>query len=83
MQLDVIRRFVNVRPFKPLVFHIDNGEKQVIKHPEIIVTADMIIAVDDEGLPVIIAPEAVSSIHRAKNTTRRARRDSKRTISKR
>ncbi len=80
MNLNVIRRFVNSQPFKPLVFHLDNGEKQLIKHPEIIVTEDMIIAVDDDGLPVILAPEAISSIHRTRST---ARRRPRRTASRR
>jgi len=67
MNLEVIRKYVSARPFKPLVFHLENGEQQLVKHPEILVTEIVIIAVDDEGLPVIIAPEAISAIHYAPN----------------
>ncbi len=73
MNLNVIRKYVSDRPFKPLVFHLGNGEKQLLRHPEIIVTEIVVIAVDDEGLPVIIAPEAISAIHYAQNRTRRVR----------
>ena len=70
MDVEVIRRFVDARPFRPLVFNLDNGEKHHIRHPEIILTDDMIIAVDDDGLPVVLAPEAISSIHRARGMAR-------------
>ena len=66
MNLEVIRKYASARPFKPLVFHLEHGDKQIVKHPEIIITELVIIAVDDEGLPVIIAPEAVSAIRYAK-----------------
>jgi hypothetical protein len=35
MDLEVIRKTLNDRPFRPIVFHLENGEKQVVKHPEI------------------------------------------------
>ncbi len=73
MNLEVIRKYVSARPFKPLVFHLENGEKQIVKYPEIIVTEVVIMAADDEGLPVIIAPEAISAIHYAPNKPSRPR----------
>jgi hypothetical protein len=71
MDINVIRKVLSDRPFKPIVFHLENGEKQLIKHPEIIVTDVMIVAVDDDGLPVFIKPEAVSAIRHPRRTTRR------------
>jgi hypothetical protein len=71
MDLEVIRRVLSDRPFKPIVFHLENGEKQLIKHPEIIVTEAMIVAVDDDGLPVFIKPEAISAIRHPRRTARR------------
>lgn len=73
MNLKLIRKYVSARPFKPLVFHLENSDKQIVKHSEIIITEIVISARDDEGLPVIIAPEAVSAIHYAKDNARRAR----------
>lgn len=73
MSFDAIRRFVSARPFKPLVFHLDNGEKQIVNHPEIIVTGMMIVSVDDHGQLIDIAPEAVSAVRYALSTNRRMR----------
>lgn len=73
MKLELIRKYVSARPFKPLVFHLENGDKQIVKHPEIIITEIVIMAADDRGFPVIIAPEAVTSIHYAPEKVRRAR----------
>lgn len=70
MNIEVIRKVLGTRPFKAVVFHLENGEKQVITHPEIIVTDVMIMAADDDGLPVLIAPEAVSAIRRLRRTVR-------------
>ncbi len=73
MNVNEIRRLAQQRPFKPLLFQLDNGTKQLIKHPEIIITEVVIMAADDKGFPVIIAPEAVTSIHYAPAKAHRAR----------
>lgn len=73
MSLDAVRRFVNARPFKPLVFHCENGEKHQVNYPEIIVTEMMIVSVDDHGQLIYIAPEAVSAVRYARSTNRRIR----------
>jgi len=67
MDIEIIRKKLNERPFKPIVFHLENGEKQVIRHPEVVVTDIMVMAADDDGLPVLITPEAITAIHIAKN----------------
>jgi hypothetical protein len=67
MDLEVIRKTLNERPFRPIVFHLDNGEKQVVKHPEILVSEINVIALDDDGRPVFIKPEAITAIHYARN----------------
>lgn len=74
MNFNEIRRIVGARPFEPLVFHLDNGETQRINHPEIIVTDVMVIAVDDIGKPVYIAPEAITAIRHAPKASRRLKR---------
>jgi hypothetical protein len=62
MQVSEIRKQLSVRPFKPIEIHLDNGETYVITHPEVIVTDIIIVAVDDNGEVVYIAPEAISAI---------------------
>lgn len=62
MRISQIRQWVNARPFKPIVFHLDNGEKQVINHPEFLVTKFKIVALDDKGLPVLMTPESIVDI---------------------
>jgi hypothetical protein len=71
MDFNEIRRLVSARPFEPLVFYLDNGDKHFVKHPEIIVTDVMVITVNDKGKPVYIAPEAISAIRPARRATRR------------
>ncbi len=83
MNVNEIRRLVQQRPFKPIIFHLDNGEKQLVNHPETIVTEIMIVSVDDNGQLIYIAPEAVSAVRYAPNPRRRARRGNKPTKSKR
>lgn len=62
MNIEEIRQVVKRKPFKPFVFSLDNGEKHAVKHPEIIVTDVLIMTVNDQGKPVLIASEAVTSI---------------------
>ena len=62
MNVEKIREVVRQRPFKPFVFHLDNGEKHFVKHPEIAVGIEFIMTVDENGHSVLIAPEAVTSI---------------------
>lgn len=69
MDLEVIRKTLNERPFRPIVFHLDNSEKQVAKHPEILVSEINVITLDDDGRPVFIKPEAITAIHYARNAT--------------
>jgi hypothetical protein len=47
---------------KPIVFHLDNGKRQLIKNPQFIVTKVMVAAVDDKGLPVLMTPESIVDI---------------------
>jgi hypothetical protein len=62
MDVERIREVVRRRPFKPIVFHLENGEKHFVKHPEIVVGIEFIMTVDETGHSVLITPEAVSSI---------------------
>jgi predicted RNase H-related nuclease YkuK (DUF458 family) len=84
MDLEIIRKTLNERPFRPIVFHLDNGEKQVVKHPEILVSEINVITLDDDGRPVFIKPEAITAIHYARNATApRTPRSRKRATSRR
>lgn len=83
MNVNEIRRLVQQRPFKPLVFHLDNGEKQIVNHPEIIITERMIVSVDDYGQLIYIAPEAVNAVRYAPSSKSRIRGGRKSTKPKR
>jgi len=62
MNVEKIREVVRRRPFKSFVFHLDNGEKHLVKHPEISIGIEFIATVDENGHSVLITPEAVTSI---------------------
>jgi hypothetical protein len=62
MNVNEIRKLVKQRPFKPFIFHLDNGEAHPVVHPEIVVGNEIIVAIDEDGKSIMIAPEAVSSI---------------------
>jgi hypothetical protein len=62
MNIEEIRQVVKRKPFRPFIFSLDNGEKHAVRHPEIIVTDVLIVTVNDNGKPVLIAPEVVTSI---------------------
>jgi len=49
MTVQEIRQIVKQRPFKPFIFHLDNGERYPIKYPEIIASNALIMSVDDKG----------------------------------
>ena len=83
MDPEVIRKTLNERPFRPIVFHLDNSEKQVVKHPEILVSEINVITLDDDGQPVFIKPEAITAIYYAHNIKPRRARGRKHTTSRR
>ncbi len=60
MNVEEIRKVARRRPFKPFMFHLDNGEKYAVKHPEIVVGNELVVTVDDDGKIIMIAPEAVT-----------------------
>lgn len=62
MNVEEIRQVVRQRPFKPFLFHLDNGQKHAIRHPEVIVSNQLIMTIDENAKAVLIAPEAVSAI---------------------
>jgi hypothetical protein len=41
---------------------LDNGQKYIIRHPEIVVGNELIVTLDEYGKTVMLAPEAISSI---------------------
>jgi hypothetical protein len=71
MDLEVIRKTLNERPFRPIVFHLDNGQKQLITDPQFLVTETVVVAVDRKGLPVLMTPESIISIDHQRNPVRR------------
>ena len=74
MKISQIRELVNARPFKPIVFHLDNGKRQLIKNPQFIVTKVVVAAVDDKGLPVFMTPESIVAIKYFRRTKRLRRK---------
>jgi len=62
---------------------MDNGKTHIITHPEIIITETIVVAVDDDGDAVYLAPEAISAISRYKNETAPKRMPAKRTRTRR
>ncbi len=62
MQVEEIKKTISARPFKAFEFHLDNGDILLVTHPEIIITETLIVAVDQDGKVMLIAPEAISSI---------------------
>jgi hypothetical protein len=68
MKINQIRELVYARPFKPIVFHLDDGKKQLIKDPQFIVTKFMVAAVDNKGVPVLMTPESIIDIKSFRQT---------------
>jgi len=62
MEIEEIRKHVLRRPFRPFIFHLDNGTTHLITHPEIIITEKAVVAVDKDGDAVYLAPEAISAV---------------------
>lgn len=83
MELEEIRKHTAVRPFKPFIIHMDNGKTHIITHPEIIITETIVVAVDEDGDAVYLAPEAISAISRYKNQSRTKRVPAKPTRTRR
>lgn len=72
MDVDEIRKFARLRPFIPFEIHLDNGEKYLVRHPEIFVSDVVVVTLDEKGDTVYIATEAISSIkHIRKGVLRR------------
>jgi hypothetical protein len=62
MEVSEFRKFLAMRPFEPIEICLDNGQKQLITHPEVIVTDSIIVAVDANGDAIFISPQAVSAV---------------------
>lgn len=83
MELEEIRKHSAVRPFKPFIIHMENGKTHIITHPEIIITETIVVAVDEDGDAVYLAPEAISAISRYKTQSKIKRGPAKRTRTRR
>ena len=79
MGLEEIRKHSRVRPFRPFIIHMDDGKTHIITHPEIIITETIVVAVDEDGDAVYLAPEAISAISHYKNPTKPKRLPPRRT----
>jgi len=79
MELEEIRKHVIRRPFRSFIFHLDNGTTHLITHPEIIITEKVVVAVDNDGDAVYLAPEAISAITYYKGRTPAKRTRTRRT----
>jgi hypothetical protein len=79
MKVEEIRKHLLRRPFRPFLIHLDNGKTHLITHPEVIITEMVVVAVDDEGDAVYLAPEAISAITYYKKPTSLKRTRTRRT----
>jgi hypothetical protein len=75
MEVEEIRKHAVRRPFRPFIIHMDNGKTHLIMHPEVIITEKVVVAVDEDGDAVYLAPEAISAItyYNERTVTKRAR----------
>jgi hypothetical protein len=71
MKISEIRKLLSTRPFRPIVFHLDGGEKQLIADPQFLVTATKVIVVDKKGLPVFLTPKSIISSEPQRKPVRR------------
>ncbi len=69
MEVTEIRKLVSTRPFRPLIFHLKDGGSRLISHPTLIVTNNIVVAVDERNEAVYVTPEAISSISYQKRGT--------------
>lgn len=83
MELEEIRKHTAVRPFKPFIIHMENGKTHIITHPEIIIIETIVVAVDEDGDAVYLAPEAIRAISRYKTQSRTKPGPAKRTRTRR
>lgn len=75
MGIRKIRNYTLARPFRPFLFHMDDGQTHLITHHEIIITKTIVVAVDKNGDAVYLVPEAISAItyYKEKAATKRTR----------
>jgi hypothetical protein len=75
MGIREIRNYALARPFRPFLFQLDDGQTHLITHPEIIIAKTIVVAVDNNGDAVHLAPEAISAItyYKERATTKRTR----------
>jgi hypothetical protein len=61
---------------------MDNGKTHLITHPEVIITEMVVVAVDEDGDAVYLAPEAISEITYQKKPIKSSRTQSRRVRSR-
>jgi len=82
MEIEEIRKHIVRHPFRNFIIHLDNGKTYLITHPEIIITEKVVVAVDEDGDAVYLAPEAISAITYYKERAATKRTRAKRTRTK-
>jgi hypothetical protein len=82
MEVEEIRKHLLRRPFRPFLIHMDNGKTHLITHPEVIITEMVVVAVDEDGDAVYLAPEAISEITYQKKPIKSSRTQSRRVRSR-
>ena len=78
MKADDIRQILGNQPFRPMDFHLNNGDVIRVSHPEMIVTDWTIVTVDPKGRLAFISTDAVTSIKvtNSRQPAKRARKGS-------
>ncbi|MDZ7369002.1 MAG: hypothetical protein ONB43_24575 [candidate division KSB1 bacterium] len=79
MKIEEVRKHLLRRPSRSFIIHLDNGKTPLITHPEVIIMEMVVVAVDEEGDAVCLAPEAICAIAYYKKTTLSKRNRARRT----
>ncbi|MBI4569395.1 MAG: hypothetical protein HY719_13450 [Planctomycetes bacterium] len=80
MNVDIIKRVFQQRPFRSVVLSLHSGEKIACPSPEVWVSAEILVTFNAEGGTVLVPTTAISSIHTGgQRKKQNARKNGKRT----
>ena len=73
MKAKELRELISKRPFRPIIFHLEDGGNRLISRPTLVITNYIVVAIDEKGEAVYMTPEAISSITYQKRSKLSAR----------
>lgn len=74
MKAEHIQKALAMRPFRPIEFELESGQRFVVRHPEVVFVRETIVVVDVDGEIEIFGPEAVTSLTQVRSNGPRSRR---------